>query len=1756
MTSATESPLVPPVSSPSSDTDDSDEASDSEVATQAKLRAIRNALNARIHTAVHPSRLINQICLADMRCSQSAQTLTQLIGRSPKILKVIRAELYKEFKEEPDELLFTVAAKDGEPEKIDSLSLRALSLLFQPSMDASDYSSTTLSLKGKPDSRLTLTPLEALQRVIAMKLYERLVLAATDYWDSLAYGSWQTRRECWAALHEELFADSALIARQLDELSSTGLAMVQAVIDAPSAAARQGAGGDWACVRVGQLLWPGTPAVVIPGALHIYREGDPCDVPHIIYLPGVGRNFYEYPSFVALQCGVLALSRSRFDELWQCLPLNRRQGLCRPADLSAASSVERGVEILGDALALGAQALLTQQWNNELACVLTIYHQQVFAKERPQPIDTASFLKYVEGNRKQLVAGARLGRLRDELLKWDHRRRSTEIIFASIAPGLALRTAEQQIKRYEKGMVALLDPGDPSAETPAYQEVVAWVSQLTVHAQTVNTFLQGARQRLLQVDFWSERPGGVGTPRRVVSFMQAQTEALRCEVQLQHRLKLLSAAHRDLMIEVLEQPLPGRRPGSQTQVLSIAIGSEQDAFYSIHNLWVVTTAAAVRVPRRQLPVVVYAFGEEGGVMAFAGLDALTRSVKASLVSRDDSVLWGRVARDKRNDLRAQAARETLEVRYVPIPGKPALASIRKLLGSCDRLYKSTEHLSRIFSEVKDAELSRALLLTELEQQLQVPANSALNRTQANIELLRKVAFEAKKLPAWLTEATHAQRKHFRRSQKLYMSSTWAFLVRLEQRLPDLNRYARQKLTDRLRQDGISLGIDIDEPFMAMSGDIHGTYCDYKEACLLKDPQAKLPSSSACRAFSLLELALNNLDPLAPWTNYKLNRACPLRRTWPHSLATGHLRQIISSLDIGGRYDALINEVFYPPAKPNQPLSEGRIPELLNRALRVGVEHHLFSAVQQGLSAKAQSVFSTAMAARTPQDLLNNQHELHLHVVHLVGHTMQHDRYVAGIVVVQDKRSQLCVVYWPQARLDSVLIEYTSLEKAKAGLNRLGALPDNAKTLARQVAPGWAFQAKLYSLFEPMLVHLLNVPPGSSLVKGIWQLSRLLRVKHLEPSLSLDEIEEQVLEQIASDPQDWLAIVAKSHCNAQALLYHGKVLELQRQTQAASYSNKALEEYRIRRLRDDSVAKTRMVLSLFVPVFGVFSDLYELFAAARRYQRSGDPSDKRVLADTTKLFMVNLIMNFVPGLKRGGVSATPAIRSALPSLLGRIRRWRVAPSSVPNSASSVKQLPALERFKIQSVPEGAVALKGPSQKGVYVKNGELFVADDTHHFPLYKRDNEQSFRLKNQQSPGQDELILDIHQSREWLLGADAPQPLAGTSSNMLSPWTAPIPPPPDWWPPVVRRATESQILRSSTTSTHWLDWHMQIPINQQLSSPAPGVFQVPADGRGFPYNVLRVAPPNTSLRDPLSGYYRLLPQGGQAPLGYIVFITKDEPLVSLARVDIDRWTSTARHEQPLPASRTPTGGWQLHAPLFERSLQESVGTAFPTMTPQSREFTVARMIELSGPERPATASHMLNVRATLNEWLPPPPAKPGQTDDLLRMLRPTERQNKSIFIGAEGKAPGFTRVDFRISGLALDPALKPRLPKQSAQRGVAMRRAITHVLKQQGFDVKEVAVKHFNRFTRDLIVTHPLSNKVYYVSTHWAYGGTIELDTRMTNQWLIDTVRRNPGVLPLVGVSSAMSENRLVLIVAGIQWSGHPRARPSVYFAKVSRYSS
>jgi len=1723
---------------------------DPDVSDDDALQAMRIQLAQRIDNSPQPSLLINRLTAADLRCADAAHHRSRLMSRAPRILRVIRAELRKAFELDPDDVLFTEPKPPAVAQQVDTLTDRALQLLVLPSLPINLNHFTAVSLKGDPFQRLPFTPLEALRRVMALNLFGRLAQERRDYWQALEAAGWLTRTERWVQLHVQMFADQALVASQLGELSSAGMEMVQELVDAPTAQARQHAGAQWASLRVCKLFWPGVgPRLMpIPGALHLYRESDPPGAPHVIYLPGTQRNYYEYPSFDQLQCGLAGLiNGALFEDLWQCLPLRRRHEVCRPevATVGANRAVGRGCALRGDALEQSALAVLEGQWDNELACAVSINLAQVYSsRQQPSVENPTRFLTYIERARHHWAGKARLGSLRQELQEWDQQRRHKEIIFASCAAELPVQTALQQVKRYEKGLMTLLDPQDFGANTQGWQDYITLEGQLEGQANTLRKLLQDEPLQLFETAFWNARP--TGKHNRLAALVCSWADLLRSETQLQHRLKLISSAHRDLLVEVLDTPLASKRGASETCVLSVLVGGEDSAMRPLHSLFAITRTAALGEPERRVPVVLCAFGLEGGVVEFARLEALSLSIQASLGSRDGSVLWRYVERQHRAGVAEQVAGRTLAVRYEPIESNPLVLAFKRLLKGYLAQQQGLAGSARIFSETQDAQLSRLLLAVELDAHLNAPASAARAQARAHVELVRKAASAKQQLPTWLAEADAARHSRFKHLLGRYLGSTFAFEEHLEQRLPDLHTYARRVLLARLREDGLQL--DIDTPFIELPDSVDGRFCGWESVCVVGERDEVLTPSPAGTCLSLLQLALQNLDPQMTPTWWRFKYARYLIPAWQPQLTPDYLISMVSSLDIGAGYEALIDGVFYPPARAD----DARVPQLLRRALQAGAEADLYSAVQQGLSADGQRLFSKAMAG-----LHEQTHQVQLLVVHLVGHTLQHDRYIAGVLVFHDLLSQRCVVYWPTASGTANLSEHASLQLAREHVNRNWALPGTVKALARHVAPGWAFEAITHhpgeARSEPRF-NAFSLLPGYALVQGLWRdvaFVRSFAIKHLVPTALVDSIEQQIHEQVAHDALNWLALVPTSHDDAMALLYRARVLGLQHYAQAGSTSGKSLEKYREQRLEEERSTRRRAILSMIVPFFDLGNQVYELLLAARRYHRYGDPRDAVHVAFGVIFLAVDLVLSFAPGPKlKAGTLPRPRVGS-MARALNRIHHATVAQvgrvSPLAPSPSPVARLTPLERFKVQGLPQDAVALKGPGERGLYVKNGERFLVDDTHHYPVYRRGDEVFFRLRNKDAPGTDELVITIHEPRDWQVGADAP--VAGPSSRAIRP--APLQPA-GGQPLAERAATRSRIVQSSVQGTDWFNWRTRVPETHASGPSAAGIFHVHQEPPGFPYDVICVGIRYDTPRLSGAGYYRLLHQGDHVPVGDVVFIAPDRPLVSKAQVDIARWTTTDLHEQPIPASRTASGAWQLHAPLFNGPLEPLVGRAFPGMTRKSREFTVARLIELSDSARSVTASHLLNLRATLDRWLTPAPVRLGQTDDLLAMLRPTERAINTVYIGFEGKAPGFTRVDFS-PPVALDSRLRFGGVGVTAGRTAALRGAIRTVLEQQGFTVQERPMQRGRKATREWVVTHPRSNTLYYMVYQWIGRGTVQLKTRLTDNWLNAGFQSDRTSALSAQIRRAMDEQRLVPIAAGIQWPIQGNVPPSVYFARVSR---
>ncbi|OAE13801.1 hypothetical protein AZH11_04510 [Pseudomonas simiae] len=1145
---STDNTAVDPLASETrwADTLDFDDPQTSQVQRDEAIRAL---LTRRLNAVTQPSHEINRLHASQARGSECAKDLTGLIGRAPRVLGIIRGALREAFALDPDTVLFTEQCP-GSPQKVDSLTERALTLLVQPNVPININQFTTLSIKDDPAGRLSFTAVQTLEQVKGLALISRLDNAVREYWQQLAHGSWLSRRERWVQLRQALFAENALLAHRVYQLTDSGFAMVRQLMEIPGAAARKQAGGEWATLLVSRVAWPGInqAQVPIPGALHIYREGLMGDSPHVIYLPGLAREFYEFGSWNQLQCDLPILVNGPLSRvLWQCLPLRRWHELCNTA---SATPMTFSLQLIGmqqdDALLASATELLEGQWDNELACALSINHAAVGVQGAGQSaaLNIKRFLRLIEKGRVRLVGFARLGTTLDTLLEWDRRRRDGEIAGGSLASGLAFKTCEARLKRDEKKLVGMLDAVDIAKDSAAYRDFLGLERQWQDQVEAARKWADGPHERLFEKAFWLEQPQG--STKRSAGLVAAHRQALLYEARMQQRLNLLTPTHLQRLEAALSESwVPGEK-STDTCVLQVSVGGEAAPLYPLLGALLVTTNEARTKPVGRHPVLLYVTGLQGGLVPFDNLNAFAEGLQASFTSRDGSVLWRCIGRHQRESARSAISAlpkgAPLPVSYEVI-GRYMLKDLFvKLVLHHGALKKRIDQGEKLFSEVSDPQLSSELLAQELYDCLQIPANDARTLALANTNLLQEAARQAKKLPSWLGIASTAQRKHYKQLSRRYLANAWAVETKLWQDLPDLESFARKALVARLTEDGFYPQLDIDKPLLDLPDDVSSQFCGWSSQCAVGDRDVKMVVSKERTTFSLLQLALHNLDPDAPWTRWRLNRARWLDPDWKERLSVGYLIKMISSLNVGGEYDKQIQRAFYPPALA-QDASPGLSPALLYRALQQRTEMQLYSAVQQGLSDKGQRLFAFAMAARAKGDLKADGFDVQLAVLRLVGVTLKHDRHIAGLLLMHDKLSGLCVVYWPTAVASRVMVGYASLAESEKALNLVGALPENLKVLARQVAPGWESQA-----VDSYPGEGLKVSPGQpfSSRPGLTGVERVIgwfveffTVQHNVPAVAPTVVEAQIKEQIALQPEGWLVATPTPYANAMALLAHAR-----------------------------------------------------------------------------------------------------------------------------------------------------------------------------------------------------------------------------------------------------------------------------------------------------------------------------------------------------------------------------------------------------------------------------------------------------------------------------------------------------------------------------------------------------------------------------------------------------------------------------------------
>ncbi|MDY7532017.1 hypothetical protein RGV33_10015 [Pseudomonas sp. Bout1] len=1685
---------------------------------------IRRNLTRRLNAASSPSRFINDLHAANVRCTELARQLRRMMQHAPRIQRLVRGALHEHFSLDPDTLLFTVAALPGQAGRVDSLTERAMALLHVRVFPLNINQFTRMSVQGEPAGNLRLTPREILNRVNALDLPARISVARSEYWQGLSPGSALSRTEHWAHLQRSFFVDKALLAHALCQLSDHGLAMVMGLVDAPSPQARRLAGGAWERLHASDLRWGAVP---LGGALHLCRRDAGWDLRQVVYLPGSAQGFYEFASWVAMQRDLPAVIHSVGRA---SLPLNREHEWA-----PQPFSVSRGAEVLVNALRHSALAQVQVQGDNEWACL------DSRGMSRAPGLNLQQRLHQVERARRPASGTPLLTQAIEQLLVWDHRRRAREVTCALLHPRMAARARESLVQRHEQGVLALLDARDLLRDCPPYEACIALQTRWQQQASAVHTLLQDQEAQLAQRDFWLQTPAG-STRSRAAQLLGGQRNAMLHEANLQRQLGLISEANLMALEEALNK---GDAPRS-CRVLSLSFGVSGQPLCTLHGVFAVTTPRGLSQPALPEPVLFQVPGKEGGLQAWASLDELSASVDASLKSPDGSALWRCVSREQRQSAQTLVLGLGIDapllVYFQVIEGNLLSDRFQAYIRRAQQEQRWVDAGGRPFSEVSDTGLARALLSQELAHQLQVPDSAARALAFANIGVLKLAAAHAKTLPAWLAGADPALRKRYQRQWLQQLDSSAVLEQQLALALPSLEAFARTTLIDRLRKDGLQPLLDIDHPFLDMPDDV-STHWESHPHRPAADSGVRVVVSPQRNTYSLLQLALHNLDAEAPWTELRLHYSRYLSEHWARHLPAKALIALISSLDVAGQYEQLVNRAFYPlkdqtPALP---------PALVERPFYQQARLALFSATQQGLSAAAQSLFATALAARAPQDLHRDGHALQLCCVHLAALTLKQPRHVTGMLLLHDPFSSMTLLYWPRIEGHAPLTEHASLAAAMQVLMERAALAQNRAQLALQIAPGWEEDALAT---YPVAVrrrpwtfdwHAVTRPLWTgfpwSLYAGAVRLytgiKRWFSVRREQPATTLAQTEQEVSEQIEQAPGRWLGVTPTTGSDLLHILAHGQLLRLQREVHAMANSRRALVDYRKLRLGEQSSARVRGFLS-FIPGVSIGVNLYELLLAARRAHHSGDPAEVVAAVFAAFILIVDVAMTFVPQGKAG---------PRLGTQLSKVRyRQRLLDGGVGNlrQASQANTLKGLDAFKKPQAVEGAVPLQGPFNKGTHAKGGEQFILEGDSAYAVYRRKGEQTLRLKNAGKEGQDELLLYIEQRGERLLGADGPEPQPGPSSGVHRPWEA-VRAGTEWVAPVVSH-TERLARQPVLASSHWQAWG--------LGLHGPGITQTSPSRRLYrvqgaqPYDAVRLG----------DKYYELLPNGSTAPEG-IIFLKQPELPPIAVRDELIRWMLPGQREQPIPATFGADQLWTPRAPLFTRAIAHYVGDAFAGLTPTSRDFVTLRLLEITDTGRSMTATRMLNIRATLDEWLPPLPDAPGQTDDLFRMLRPLKRRQKlRVNIGLERKVSGLERVDFvPLTPIASEVLINPAEGSGHA-RPIAAQRAVLQVLERQGFVIKKLS-KSGTVGLYNLSCTHPKSSNLYYVLMRWSDSSTVRLNSgrmvQLSDAWLRSNARRQAHTYaPII---RALDEGRLVRIIAGVQQVG-PGNPATVFFVRMERF--
>lgn len=1141
---------------------------------------------------------------------------------------------------------------------------------------------------------------------------------------------------------------------------------------------------------------------------------------------------------------------------------------------------------------------------------------------------------------------------------------------------------------------------------------------------------------------------------------QRQT-ALLAQVQLQICEGTLNAAD----LQRLQYAL-GLAEEPDDDVLHLDVGIGDPAEPTVFSgAMIVTTEQALKTPSFVEPALLYVPGEEGGLQKFDSLQALKDRLAFTLSTGEETSLWRHLSATQR--AAAMAAPITFVTRVITLkPIQYGVNAQLKMLETCRSELARDDASTLDTSPEFETPLSRAsslLQLMDMARNLGVALDETRERAIDLIAEQQRTAELVPQLPIWLLNTPLEARQEYATRLAEFHSASARLESHLAAQLLTFEAFTAQQLNARIKQD---LGVDIDADHLII--DLPKSVHRHVDI----DPQYGSPlhhkpwkASEARVQSSLSELARQNFDASDEHTVARLGM---LKLSYPASpqpadlqgVTGDYLLKIIPELDIAGQYRSLLRSVF----RLRSPAS-AREAGLMIKPYELQIILDGFCARQRRLLSEAgYALLTQAAQARSTAELSGAG----VHISRLVfkpGQALSGERSsrtLQGISVIEHPASGKVLVYLPQVPDGECVIEADSLQDARKRLiSSLLRLPARVTWLASCVENASEQKAAVSYIQEALrrgFDGFIGVVPALDLL-----------------------ISEQQL--------------------------HVREDMLFEQSRAVARSNHDIKGENNQRRNGVYLMFFRCVVS-FVPGLGVLFSVQDGWSdghAASKAIGAGKLDEGLVLAGSTLLSVIDVLLSAVPGVGTASALAVAARRATRLRQLGSIGR------ALP-SMSGRSRIRNFVGYEADIVLSGAAAQSG-NNAGTWLKNGELFINHQGSVYQVYRRPGEQTLRLKKNAAHGYEPpvrqvagewvyhsdvglkgggrsmiaeiLLVEGHaspafqrrQARELLDRFDFPSDQQQRMELLLAEHYRKTKSLPEWAeqyrrPPATQTAPvtikrkepdSAQVeperrppqpvagpSRQAASADAWKGWEKQVDnmaVMDQVS------FNPPIYRLDFTqdYDVIRID----------RKFYEILPPGGQRRTNTVFIRNPGRHAFCRNFSELSEVIRRNPYDQPLMVKYQPaTGQWAVEGPLFNRKIETYIAEGRPGFTDTTNLVLAHKLFEMADPSTSTmTATRMINLKATLNAWRTGGAAPLAQLNDPLLMLNKAYPGNQAESqlrwkIGYESSLDTFERLDFATNNPATVEWLTRSVSEAALPGGVqGLRGLLTDVLTRNGYEM-------------------------------------------------------------------------------------------------------